>query len=971
MPAYSIDVGPDVANPSHHIALVAEDGSKMGFILCNSIGERTATSIARANLQTTPVKTSTGDSQYSDAELPFVVSAQQSYTGGLGQERFEDNRTKYHTGCRVQNVNGKMVLGPREHFTTGYQPMVISQPAPGRYQSYAGRIGRMKWTQGDDPNAISTLFTTEDAVSPDSFFLFGKAIGSNTGPDEDIDAAHIIHWEIRDDDAGGSEPGTLVDSGASKFTIYPDEIMRWMDVLEDGLPNLAATTNYWLTLYPNSNASADNHIELGFWQDPDAGTSVISSDLGTNWGAYPDSDHQLMFRIVQEDLDYTGWYFFYREQLYWISRPTTGAPTLLMNGWRGVCDANDAQLGKLLDATQTGWAGDAVVGCVVWVFAGPGSDEETPFRRVTASVSGELTCDGNWLVPHTIDTEYVVLGADVFFPIATSIPHPPTGRPAIGVGGSPPQDDQVIAYIPQGHSAGPIWMFRQYNNAGTFTTQDKSINDATGAAGNYRCKLMINVQDDTKGPILVKLEDNNASGSTGLVSETRKPGTWTEQLGWGGDEWMGDSEPSSLVSGIEYVDPRTDARVAWATSRGELFARESGEIPGLWASILLPELKAFASERTGKAVAVWNASLFLTLAGGLLEKLSGNQLIDVGPTKDKGLPLWRRGEIEALASYPGQLFVATSPPPSTGTFSTITRLTGLDSHDPIYESGPWRRITDMIVQRMPAELSFVGVNSRLWFQEGTDLMWVDLPNQGANPLTDSNYQYAAEGYVESSRIYANLDDRLKVYSSLKVVSDGLQPAVADPGGPDGTVWIDPEYEVDADNGAGSLTAVYGGRINISPSHEVYLTNYDNDAVVPVRGRYLRTRLKLNSILDTVTPVVRATLIESLLGLPNKYSFRGTVLFEDKQLDLNNNPYTDETAWEQAGKLQEYAERGEVFTLECISPTLDGAKVIVSPAEVGPLAESTDSVTTEEGVVIERLLGTLPIIQVILPDLGLI
>jgi hypothetical protein len=436
---------------------------------------------------------------------------------------------------------------------------------------------------------------------------------------------------------------------------------------------------------------------------------------------------------------------------------------------------------------------------------------------------------------------------------------------------------------------------------------------------------------------------------------------------------LGDSAPSSLTGAIEYIDPNTDARVAWAISRGELFAREGGTIPSIWRSLLLPELKAFASERTGKALAIWNASLFLSLAGGLLEKLSGSQLIDVGPTKDKGLPLLRRGEIEALASYPGQLFVVTTPPATTGTFSTITRLTGQDSHDPIYESGANRRIVDMVVQRLPAELSFVGVNSKLWFQEGTDLMWVDLPSQGVNPLTDSNYQFAAEGYVESSRIYANLDDRLKVYSSLKVVSDGLV-AVTDPaatGAPDGTVWIDPRYEVDTDTGAGWLTAVHGGRIDESPSQEVYLTDYDNDAVTPVRGRYLRTRLKLNSVRDLETPVVRASLIESLLGLPNKYSFRLTVLFEDNQLDLNNDPYTDATAWEQTGKLQEYAERGEVFTLECISPTLDGAKVIVSPAEVGPLAISDDTATTEEGVATERLLGTLPIIQVILPDLGLI
>ena len=985
MPAYSVDVGPNTINPTHHASLIAEDGTEIGLILCDPSGNRLSTAVARANLQTSPVKVSSGDSQYSDGELPFVVSAQQSWAAGIGQERFEDNRTKYHTGVRVQTVGGKIVLGPREHFTAGYAPMVYSVPKDGDYRTDIGQIGRTKWTQSSSPNAISARLVTDDAINPNAFFLFGKAVGSPTGPDEDIDNAHVIHWEIRNDDAGGSEPGTLVDSGASKFhTVWPDGIMRWTEVTEDSLPNLGASTAYWLTLYPNSNADATDHIELGYWLNPDGsaglfgGPGVVSDDLGSSWGAYPDSEHQLMFRIEQENFTDKGWFFFYRNQLYYLTRPRTGAPTLMMSGWRGVCDDNSGNTTQLLDATQagTGWANNVATGAVVWVFAGPGSDDEVPFRTVTGSANGVLTVGSNWDTAHTTDTEYVVLGSDQWFEITHTIPHPPTGRPAIGVGGSPPSDEEVIAYIPQGHNQVSadyqIWMFRQYNNAGTFTTESKGINDATGGAGDFRSKLIINVQDKTEGPVLVKLEDNNASGSTGLVAETRKPGTWAEQLGWGGDEWMGDSQPSSLVSAIEYVDPNTEARAAFATSRGELFTRETGTIPGLWASVLLPELKAFASERTGKALAVFNTALYLTLAGGLLERLTGgNTLTDVGPTKGVGLPIWRDGEIEALATYPGQLFVATRPPDFTTGFSTITRLTGLDNHDPIYEGGWARDINDMVIQRIPITAGFVGASSRLWIHEGGNLMWLDLANQGSNPLTDNNYQFAAEGYVESSRIYANLDDRTKVYSSLKIVSDGLDNTVTDPGGPDGTVWIDPEYEVDSDVGAGWMTDFYGGRIDESPSQEIFLTNYDNDQVAPVRGRYLRTRLKLNSIKDKETPVVRAHLIESLIGEPNKYSFKATVLFEDDILDLRNDPYTDDQAWEQAGRLQEYAKQLEIFTLKAPSSTMDGAKVIIAPPEVLPIAISEDAVTTAEGVAKERLIGTLSIIQVILPDLGLV
>ncbi len=986
MPAYAVEVSPTEPNPTHHMSLVAEDGTEIGLILCDPSGKRLSTAVARANLQTSPVKTTTGDSQYSDGEPPFVTSAQQGWSGGQGQERFEDNRNKYNSGARIQTVDGKVVLGPREHFSTGYAPQAYSLPGEYVLPAQEGDIGRMKWTQADDINALTSRFITTDALTSPLLYLFGKAIGTATGPDDETDNAHVLHWEISNDDAGGSVPGTSVLTGTVKFgTIWTDTMMRWeeMDDVTPSVPNLAASTAYWLTLYPNSNADATDYVELGFWLDPDGsaglygGLSATSDDLGVTWSAFRSTTHQMIFRLVgNTQMDANGFLFFYRNQLYYLTRPRNGAPTLLMNGWRGVCDSNAGNTTQLLDATQvgTGWANGVAIGSVVWVFAGPGSNDRVPFRTVTGSADGILTVGSNWVTPHTIDTEYVVLGARVWYEISHNIAHPPTGRPAIGVGGDPPNDEQVILYIPQGHTNDAIQMFRQYNKAGVFTTESKDINDGTGGAGSYRSKLMINVQDRTKGQILVKVEDNNASGSTGIVAEARTPGTWTEQKGWGGDEWLGDSQPSLLINAIEYVDPNTEARVAWATTRDELFVREGGEDPpALWRSILLPELKSFASERTGHALAIWNTSLYLSLAGGLLEKLTGgNTLTDVGPGKGTGWPFFRGGEIESLASYPGQLFTATRPSEFVGTgFSTITRLTGQDSHDSIYETGVNRPLGDMIVQRVPNTLNFSGPTSRLWFVEGNDLMWINLPGQGSNPLEDDNYQFASEGWVESSRIYANLDDRQKVFSSIKLVSDELNGTVADPGGPDGEMWIEAGYQIDDDEPGWLMTAFYGGDFDTSPSQEVFITNYDNDQVVPVRGRYLRTRLNLNSIRDISTPVMRALLVESLIGEPHKFSFKATLLFEDNQKDLRDNPYTDVQAWQQAGRLQEYAEQLEIFTLHAPSSTLDGAKVVIAPPEVGPIVIADDTITTAEQEATENLIGTLSIIQVILPDLGLV
>ena len=972
MPAYAVDVGPAVVRPTHHASLVAEDGTEIGLILCDASGNRLATSVARANLQTSPVKTTAGDSQYSDGELPFVVSAQSDYSGGIGQERFEDNRTKYHSGRRVQTVDGKLILGPREHFTDGYKDMVMHQP-----ESVLGEVARLRWQDTDDPNAIAAKFTTVGAMTLPDLYLQGKAVGTQVG-----DSHSILFW-IRNDDHAQDQPGTIFDNGDIEFgggagdaTFADQHTIHWERM--DAINSLAAATTYWLELQPDPDATATSYVELcvDFDMDSSFRDSSVSSDSGATWGAHPDESYALIFRIEEPDtFTDPGWYWWYRQQLYYLTRPNTGAPVLLMNGWRGVCDANGGNLLQLLDSTQTGWAGNTADNTIVWVFAGPGSDEEVPFRQVTASVSGVLTVTPAWETPHTTDTEYVVYNSNSWFPITHTIVNPPTGPPAIGVGGSPPDDEETIAYIPMGHVNSAIWMFRQVNLAGVFTTQDKSINDGTGGAGNFRALLMTSVQDDTLGPILVKHEDNRSSGSTGLVSEARTPGTWAAQAAWGGDEQLGDAEHSGMVNAIEYVNPGNDARNSWVLTRGELFARATGAIPALWAGILLPELEAFASERTGFALAVFNTSLYLSLAGGLLERLTGgNTLTDVGPTKGVGLPTNRRGEIQSLVSYPGQMFVAIAPTGSGGGFSTITRLTGLDSHDPIYEAPYNRSIGDMIAQRIPTNNTvFSRTNNKLWFREGESLMYVDLPSQGSNPLNDQNYQFAAEGYVSSSRIYANLDDRLKVFSGVKLVTDGVRYDGDDE--PEFNTWVHSEYQVDDDEEddveVPSSWTDFPSDFILSPSEEVFLTNYTPEQIVPVRGRYIKLRHYLNSTEYDKTPIIRACLLESLIHQPAKYAFKMTVLFEDNQIDLLDQAYTDSRAWQQAGRLEEYAERLELFTLHAPSSTLDGAKVLISPAEVAPVGISDDTVTTNQGTSTERLIGTLSIIQVVLPDLGLV
>jgi len=477
--------------------------------------------------------------------------------------------------------------------------------------------------------------------------------------------------------------------------------------------------------------------------------------------------------------------------------------------------------------------------------------------------------------------------------------------------------------------------------------------------------------------MIYKVEDNTGegTGSVGIVSQRRAPGTWTSQLAWEADEQVGDAQPASLINTIEYVDPDTDERIPWVFTRDKIYARRDGE----WRSILLPALRAFASEQTGYAAAVHNTFLYLSLGGGLFEQLSNGSLIDVGPTKGENLPFGRRGEVVSAESYPGKMFLAVDHAQEDGAFgpnqwSSILQFSGHDSIDPLYEGGWGRRIRWTFVQRIPSAQKISsgyeehGMVSRLWFQEGGDLMWLDLARQGDNPLTDPYYQSAPEGLLYMSRIYANLDDRQKVFSSLKIISESLDggPGV---GSPDGEAWVEVGAIADQVNPS-EYPPIVGGFFNQSPSQERFLTDYSADAVVPMRGRFLSLLLSLNIIpsRNGGEPVsIKAALVESLLGLPVKYAFSPLFLARDDELDLNGDPQDAPmaTALAFVDQLETHADGLQMFTLHSVSPTLHGKKVIIAAPEIRPKAIASGPASTEEQTAKEAWIGSMNVIQVIL------
>src|SRR3972149_11751635 len=116
-------------SPSHHVTLTpAAGGTGYGLVLVRlqagedggQVAVDDPTAIQRQPLQRTTLKTSSGETKYSDFSEPFTPIPQDDWTGGRGNDDFESDRSRFYDSYRLNTwMNGQIILGPRETYSTG------------------------------------------------------------------------------------------------------------------------------------------------------------------------------------------------------------------------------------------------------------------------------------------------------------------------------------------------------------------------------------------------------------------------------------------------------------------------------------------------------------------------------------------------------------------------------------------------------------------------------------------------------------------------------------------------------------------------------------------------------------------------------------------------------------------------------------------------------------------------------------
>lgn len=355
------------------------------------------------------------------------------------------------------------------------------------------------------------------------------------------------------------------------------------------------------------------------------------------------------------------------------------------------------------------------------------------------------------------------------------------------------------------------------------------------------------------------------------------------------------------------------------------FILKEGEIGSInenvYARIPLDEIKAVRSEVNGQAAMAYGVYLYFNLESGWIERYFDQQMTDVSPNKDEGLPTERQGEISKVMPYAGRWYAAIDA--GFDGISSVLLNNELGWHEIYRSSKTGFRITDIYVQVIPGKNN----PDYLWISEGQDMFAIPI---GIAPLKQRNYRYYGQGkekdqipYVITSWIDFNYQDVNKYFHSLKLFVDMPTRQVYDSYAYNIYAW----YKTDD---MGPDEWIYIGANDSSRGAKEFLI-VDKFGRQNVTGKQIKFKIAMKSNTIEDTPRLNAWVCNAVVRFETKYSWDlsfflqpDTDLTERKILMKPNEIFDQLAKW---GNSEEYPKPLRMRTND---PLSDGRLVFIDP-----------------------------------------
>jgi hypothetical protein len=639
--------------------------------------------------------------------------AQNTWDGGRGGVSFGSDKTRYYDGLAFSLLEGYLFNPPLATYGTGHRNQTQAMP------------GNVTWKALTTSTPyLATSFTPSASYTSAKVYLWLRRVGTPA----------TLTVELCADNSG--VPGTVLQTA----TVTTSTITDVLSVLQafSVAQSLTGGTTYWLKVYDTSSATA-NHWEIG----TDASGSGKESSNGTTWSATT----SFYYRVVDgATAPKTAFFFEYKRQLYYVTKPGSGAASLYMNGDRGV--ATGTQSGTTLQDTSKSWTTNEWAGCVVL------NTSTNEYKTIASNTANTLTISGTWTgTPVAATSEYVIVGSNKWTGVSVTLAAPVTD---VVVSGN-------IVYFAMGDSTN-VRRYREYNNTGTWTREDADdgTNKATLLITGYNSSGVFSV-----------LKANN---DTSAIAEAASTSTWGTDLTFGTATQIGDLD--SRINSLAYYDSTW-----WIGKEDGLFKISSGK-----AVPMLNAMKTVRDENNCLNMSGWNTNLYFSFQTGW-ERLYSTTIDDIGPNRDGGMPSNRVGVVADFMPVLQRGYVAYDGGDSNYSCVMATTAPGGSWHELYRSNEAGARITSVFYQHIP------NLINRLWVWQGADVLWLATSDDTHNPLNDSQMLYAHEGYIVTAWYDESVDldhfyDKLRMFTK-NLVSGGARRVEVDyqvDGAGDGDTW---------------------------------------------------------------------------------------------------------------------------------------------------------------------------------------
>lgn len=343
----------------------------------------------------------------------------------------------------------------------------------------------------------------------------------------------------------------------------------------------------------------------------------------------------------------------------------------------------------------------------------------------------------------------------------------------------------------------------------------------------------------------------------------------------------------------------------------------------VYSKIPLGEIESVRSEINGRAAMAYGVYLYFNLEGGWIERYYDQQMNDVSPNQNEGLPIERQGEISKLMAYAGRWYASINA--GHNGVSSVLLNNELGWHEVYRASVIGASITDIYVQAIP------GVSNAdvMWIAEGNDIKAIPI---SISPLKQKNYSYFGQGlpkeelpYIETAWIDYNYKDVDKFFNTLKLFVDMPNYDKRTGNEYECHVW----FKTDK---VGTSQWNYIGSANAI--NEIQTYNIVYQGLKQVHGKQIKFKIAMKSNVPYRTPRLKAWVCDAVIRFEVKKSWNLTFQLQP-DTDLNGvkllmEPNEIYDAMEKWANSKTYPIPLQMRTND---PTSDNTLVFIDPATV--------------------------------------